>query len=130
MRLKKFNPEMVGAQRRDKMTVRMYKKGFMTFNKITTETMGLTTSSRIEFCRDEERPNDWFIHVTKSDQGFRLWGKEGSSLINVNSVGMVREIFSDIDYFHSKALFEISDRPVELNGEKFWKLITEKPMTW
>ena len=124
MRLKKYTPDTVGKQKRGKAFVKMALNGVISFSAQATEMIGLEKEGKIEFCRDEDRPHDWHVHVTKGD-GFRVWQNGRSKQLNVNSAGMVREIFSDIDMPETRATFMISNRPVELNGEKFWRIITD-----
>lgn len=126
MRLKKYTPDTIGKQKKGTPFVRMYLRGLITFSAQTTEMIGLEKGDKIDFCRDEDRPHDWYIHITKADEGFKVWQNGSSKLLAINSTGMVREIFSDIDMLESKALFLISACPVELNGEKFWKIITDR----
>lgn len=127
MRLKKYTPDTVGKQKRGEAFVKMAINGLITFSTRAGEMIGLEKGMRIEFCRDEDRPHDWHVHVTKGD-GFRVWQNGRSKQLNVNSAGMVREIFSDIDMLERKATFQISAYPVELNGEKFWKIIMDKAL--
>jgi len=127
MRLKKYTPDTIGKQKRGTPFVRMYLRGLIAFSAQATEMIGLEKGDKIDFCRDEDRPYDWHVHVTKGD-GFRVWQNERSKQLNVNSAGMVRKIFSDTDTVESRETFMISNRPVELNGEKFWKIITDKEL--
>lgn len=126
MRLKKYTPDTVGKQKRGEAFIKMDAVGLITFSTRARDMIGLDKGMRIEFCRDEDRPYDWYIHITKADEGFKVWQNGSSKLLAVNSAGMVREIFSDIDTVESRETFMISNRPVELNGEKFWKIITDK----
>lgn len=128
MRLKKYTPDTVGKQKRGEAFVKMNVVGLITFSTRAGEMIGLEKGMRIEFCRDEDRPHDWYIHITKADEGFKVWQNGSSKLLAINSAGMVREIFSDIDMLERKATFQISAYPVELNGEKFWKIITDKAL--
>ena len=125
MRLKKYTPDTVGKQKRGEAFVKMNAVGLITFSTRARDMIGLDRGMRIEFCRDEDRPHDWYIHITKADEGFKVWQNGSSKLLAVNSAGMVREIFSDIDMLESKAAFMISAYPVELNGEKFWRIMTD-----
>lgn len=128
MRLKKYTPDTVGKQKRGEAFVKLNVVGLITFSTRAGEMIGLEKGMRIEFCRDEDRPHDWYIHITKADEGFKVWQNGSSKLLAINSAGMVREIFSDIDMLERKATFQISAYPVELNGEKFWKIITDKAL--
>lgn len=125
MRLKKYTPDTIGKQKKGEMFVRMTLGGLISFSTQAGKLIGLEKEGRIEFCRDEDRPHDWYLHIAKSGKGFKVWQTRESGMFNINSVGMVREIFSDIDMLESKALFLISNYPVELNGEKFWRIITD-----
>lgn len=128
MRLKKYTSDTVGKQKRGEAFVKLNVVGLITFSTRAGEMIGLEKGMRIEFCRDEDRPHDWYIHITKADEGFKVWQNESSKLLAINSAGMVREIFSDIDMLERKATFQISAYPVELNGEKFWRIITDKAL--
>ncbi len=125
MKLKKYTPDTIGKQKRGTPFVRMNLRGLISFSAQATEMIGLEKGDKIDFCRDEDRPYDWHVHVTKGD-GFRVWQNERSKQLSVNSAGMVRKIFSDTDTVESRETFMISNRPVELNGEKFWKIITDR----
>ena len=126
MRLKKYTPDTVGKQKRGEAFVKLNVVGLITFSTRAGEMIGLEKGMRIEFCRDEDRPHDWYIHITKADEGFKVWQNGSSKLLAINSAGMVREVFSDIDTVVSRETFMIDSCPVELNGEKFWKIITDK----
>jgi hypothetical protein len=125
MRLKKYTPDTVGKQKRGEASIRMNLRGLISFSSLAGDLTGIEHGARLEFCRDEDRPYDWYIHVTRADEGFKVWQNRSSGTLLVNSAGMVREIFSDIDMLETRATFMISAYPVELNGEKFWRIITD-----
>lgn len=124
MRLKKYTPDTVGKQKRGEAFVKMNLRGLIAFSAQAIEMIGLEKGDKIDFCRDEDRPHDWHVHVTKGN-GFKVRQNGRSKQLSVNSAGMVRKIFSDTDTVESRETFMISNRPVELNGEKFWKIITD-----
>lgn len=104
----------------------MNMKGLITFSTQAGKLIRLEKGSQLEFCRDEDKPNSWYLHIAKSGKGFKVWQNTRSKMFSVNSAGMVREIFSDTDTLETKMTFMINNYPIELNGEKFWRIITDE----
>ena len=104
--------------------------GLITFNRTAAEMLGLHEGGKIVFFQDENSPFDWFIKKSDSRNAFAMrFGKSKTSMdLNASRIAM-RIIDSVQGRNQWKAVsFLIKTKPVEMDGENYYLIITAKPI--
>ena len=138
MKLKKFNEENTPRTRRCDPTIRFVRKtGLISISAEAGRILGMDSDVRLEFFQNEEVTKDWYISLTRDQQGFQFRSK--GSLYLLNSVSMCRSILDslktdrpvyashEIDITKG-ATFRISTDPVIQGEKKLYYIITGKPL--
>ncbi|MDR2913457.1 MAG: hypothetical protein LBV74_01245 [Tannerella sp.] len=104
--------------------------GLISFNKSVTELLAINNGQKIVFVQDEESPRDWFIKKATEPNAFLVRVvDDGRS--DLNSTCIVHRIFESIEDGRKKynaASFRIQPKPVEIDGEEYYLIITSNPM--
>jgi hypothetical protein len=77
MKLKTFNLRNCGGRAKTKgARITVSKNGYIAFNRLAQETIGLDANSKTEggilIMQDEERPTDWYVCCSESPNAIRL----------------------------------------------------------
>lgn len=128
MKLKAFNQENIPVIRTGKPTIRFFATaGLISISKAAALLMNLKEGSLIELCQNEDEPTDWYIHKTEEQSGFTLRGKTSSFCLTFNSTPLVVKVLSTLN-IEKGASFLISKKPVIIDSEEYWYMITGNPM--
>jgi hypothetical protein len=94
MKIKSFNKGNAGFTRDSEPNIHIHKSGMITFNRKACEHFKISDGSKIEFAQDEDNPEDWFFHHSKSDDAFPARQKDperGGAIIQCATI--VRALF-------------------------------------
>ncbi len=128
MKLKVFNKEnstmLVSGEPLVRISV---KAGLFSFSKDAGVLLGLNNGNKIEFVQDEETKIDWFISITDSKDGFSC-RSDGQKFprFDFNSRGLTKAILDSIKFKGTGVSFKIQENPVELEGSKYYLILTSK----
>ena len=127
MRLKKYTRSDCKYRMPGQPSVNIREGGPISFNKTISESIGLKDGDKIVFLQDEIRPMDWYISKTENDDGFVLRGKiKTSSSLITNSATVARAILKSVGSI-KKATFRMSEKPTEVDGKKYFAILTKVP---
>lgn len=116
------------------------KNGVIAFSRNASEMIGLTDKCGISIFQDENSPRDWFVALDNEPQAFKVRKTVGGFCFN-NS-GIARRILECIgvpssagsnppgrDASKMAASLQIVGNPTEVDGVKYFLLLTAKPLT-
>ena len=101
------------------------KTGVITFSGEMVKCLELKTGDRIIVANDQEDKKGWYICKTNSEAGFVVTGKDKALLIRNSFVAGL--LLSSVK-IEKSASFLVAKEPVEIEGEKYYQLITTKPI--
>lgn len=99
--------------------------GVFTFSGELAKCMELKTGDRVIVANDQEDKKGWYICKTNSEGGFVVTGKDKALLIR-NS--LVAGLLLGSIKVEKSAGFLVAKEPVVIEGEKYYQLITTKPI--
>lgn len=126
MKLIIYNIENSKADRSGERLCRVNRKtGVITFSGEMVKCLELKTGDRIIVANDQEDKKGWYICKTNSEAGFVVTGKDKALLIRNSFVAGL--LLSSVK-IEKSASFLVAKEPVEIEGEKYYQLITTKPI--
>lgn len=126
MKLIIYNIENSKADRSGERLCRVNRKtGVFTFSCELVKCLELKTGDRVIVANDQEDKKGWYICKTNSEAGFVITGKDKALLIR-NS--FVAGLLLGSVKIEKSASFLVSKEPVVIDGEKYYQLITTKPI--
>jgi hypothetical protein len=83
-----------------------------------------TKKNKVQFVQDEDKPKDWYLQVTTSEDGFSVRGKNAGSILQ-NTV-LCREILKSLGVaFEGSWRIMVSTTPGELFSLPTYPIITK-----
>lgn len=83
---------------------------------------------------DEDSKNDWYIAIGNFTDGFKV-NEKNNKTANKSygksyyfSCGSTASVFLDAAKCKNYGMFLVSEKPQEIDGVKWWKIITSKPV--
>ncbi len=126
MKLIIYNIENSKANRTSERLCRVNRgTGVFTFSGELVKCLGLKTGDRVIVANDQEDKKGWYICKTNSEGGFVVTGKDKALLIRNSFVAGL--LLSSVK-IEKSASFLVAKEPVEIEGEKYYQLITTKPI--
>lgn len=126
MKLIIYNIENSKADRSGERLCRVNRKtGVITFSGEMVKCLKLKAGDLIIVANDQEDKKGWYICKTESEGGFIVTGKDKTLLIRNSYVAGL--LLGSIKIERS-ASFLVAKEPVEIDGEKYYQLITTKPI--
>lgn len=126
MKLIIYNIENSKANRPGERLCRVNRgTGVFTFSGELVKCMELKTGDRVIVANDQEDKKGWYICKTNSEDGFVVTGKDKALLIRNSFVAGL--LLGSIKVEKS-ASFLVAKEPVVIEGEKYYQLITTKPI--
>lgn len=126
MKLIIYNIENSNANRTDERLCRVNRgTGVFSFSGELVKCLGLKNGDRIIVANDQEDKKGWYIRKTDSKSGFVITGKDKALLIRNSFVAGL--LLSSIK-IEKSASFLVAKEPVVIDGEKYYQLITTKPI--
>jgi hypothetical protein len=99
--------------------------GVFTFSGELVKCLGLKTGDRVIVANDQEDKKGWYICKTDNEAGFVVTGKDKALLIRNSFVAGL--LLSSIK-IEKSASFLVAKEPIVIDGEKYYQLITTKPI--
>lgn len=126
MKLIIYNIENSKADRIGERLCRVNRKtGVISFSGELVKCLDLKAGDRIIVAADQEDKKGWYISKTDSETGFIVTGKDKTLLIRNSFVAGLLLSSMKIE---KSASFLVAKEPVEIEGEKYYQLITTKPI--
>ena len=126
MKLIIYNIENSKANRPGERLCRVNRgTGVFTFSGELVKCMELKTGDRVIVANDQEDKKGWYICKTNNEGGFVVTGKDKALLIRNSFVAGL--LLGSIKVEKS-ASFLVAKEPVVIEGEKYYQLITTKPI--
>ena len=134
MKIKIFNKINSQLVREGQATVRMNTKtGMISFSKSVCKNLGLKDKTKVLFIQDEENPKDWYIVVTKSDEGmickYRVRRDQHYETTTVQSTYICREIAKSCNIEVISFSFLIAATPTTEHNMDMYAIITDSVNT-
>jgi hypothetical protein len=123
MNLKTYNATNTAGSRPHKAIMSISKNGLIRFSQGAVELMDIKAGDQVQFCQDENEPENWFIEVVKKG-GFPLrdaYGTGGGLLTNAS--GIKRHLFQSVNYLGESGTLFIGEQ-VQIQKRTFYTLIT------
>jgi hypothetical protein len=134
MKLKEFNLDNSKLANPGECTLRVNSKaGLFSFSKEASKLLELDEKTKVTFHQDEESPTDWYVKVTTEKNGFLLRKKDNVAEHAFNCTAIAKSILDSIKPTktatpHVACGFKISKEPIDIEGEKYWLIITAAPL--
>lgn len=126
MKLIIYNIENSKADRNGERLCRVNRKtGVISFSGELVKCLDLKAGDRIIVAADQEDKKGWYISKTENEAGFIVTGKDKTLLIRNSFVAGLLLSSMKIE---KSASFLVAKEPVEIEGEKYYQLITTKPI--
>ena len=126
MKLIIYNIENSKADRTGERLCRVNRKtGVISFSGEMVKCLELKAGDRVQLANDEENKKNWFICKTDSEAGFPITGKDKTLLIRNSFVAGL--LLSSVK-IEKSASFLIANDAEEIDGVKYYQLITTKPI--
>lgn len=126
MKLIIYNIENSKADRTGERLCRVNRKaGVITFSGEMVKCLDLKAGDRVIVAADQEDKKGWYISKTENEAGFIVTGKDKTLLFHNSFVAGLLLSSMKIE---KSASFLVAKEPVEIEGEKYYQLITTKPI--
>lgn len=126
MKLIIYNIENSKADRNGERLCRVNRKtGVISFSGELVKCLDLKAGDRIIVAADQEDKKGWYISKTENEAGFIVTGKDKTLLIRNSFVAGLLLSSMKIE---KSASFLVAKESVEIEGEKYYQLITTKPI--
>lgn len=127
MKLKSFNQANAKQHRAGVPSVRLNaKSGTITFSSAFSDATGIKAGCHIEISQDEERPTDWYVHLSPNPDAFVVRQKDKVySPITIQSTTLVRGVFTSLNESEESVSYRMSIIPLEVDGMKLYAIITK-----
>ena len=99
------------------------KNGLIRFSQGAVELMAIKAGDQVQFCQDEDEPENWYVEVVKKG-GFPLrdaYGNGGGLLTNAS--GIKRLLFESVNYLGGSGTLPIGEQVLHPK-RTFYTLIT------
>ena len=136
MKLSIFNKERNGSGRvtSNVRSVNVNRKnGGFVFSLALSESIGMKKGEYVMFAKDEDSKSDWYMCVTQSDLGYAIFQKSGGKAeirtrsLYATSKFAAQGILDDVKAKRA-ASFLVAMKPVEMDGLKWYRIITDRPL--
>ncbi|MDM1048038.1 hypothetical protein [Sphingobacterium hotanense] len=124
MKLKEYNKTNSGAGKASVAMVTMGAKGLLSFNLAACLTANLSPGDRIILLQDEDRPKDWYLSKTDSEEGYVLRDYK-NGVLAFNSSKLVSAIVDSIGLEEGKSFKCLLGSKISENGLNLFALITK-----
>jgi hypothetical protein len=132
MKLTEFNASNSSAVRPERPPViRVNKRaGLISLSKAAVELLGVSVGNGVVFLQDEDSPRDWFICKSNTDVSFVLRTSDKKKQFDFNSSVLAKKILSSLQVREEyiSCGFMIQKKAVEIDGQKYFLIITAKPI--
>lgn len=135
MKFKEFNSSNSTMLAPGEATIRINSKaGILSFSKEASKMLQFNSTTKVVMLQDEDIPTDWYVKITKAENGFPLRKKDEKIEYCFNSTPLAKAILASLKTdkdtpVYKAAGFKISKMAVEFKGEAYWPIITVNPLT-
>lgn len=137
MRLKVFKKERTYAGAGLLRTLSVRRKAHnVTLSSLFVKQVGIKSDDTTfaVLALDEDSKNDWYIAIGNFTDGFKVNKKTNKTSNKTYGVsyyfccGDTANVFLDAAKCKNYGMFLVSEKPQEIDGVKWWKIITSKPV--
>lgn len=129
-----YSPTMYTERR----TIRVNRHGYIYLSGALAAEMDLRHESRLNMAHDEENPKDWYLCRTQDETGFLLRGNRHKELpktkrhavngVEFSNVCLATKLLALVKTEYFSVRFLVAKEPVELEGVKYYKILTSNPI--
>lgn len=123
MNLKKYTRADCKYLTRGKPTVRISKKGFVSFNKTAVQKLAFKPFEKILVIQDQQRPKDWYIQKTDDPDGFELRTYAKTSM--AMNAAKITNLMLDSLGLSSSTTFRMATEPTVNGDEEYYAILTK-----
>lgn len=102
--------------------------GCCRINSAARSMVALKPADRIVFVQNEDEPTDWYFRkATEKEDGYMLRDYNGKAKVDTllfNSAKLVSVICDSLGFKGNSTKCNISNEPIEIDGQVYWQLIT------
>lgn len=112
MKLIIFNQTNSKSQKSGEPSIGFGRNGQVRLNKFAVALLDAKAEMKLEIAQDEDTPEDWYIKVSESGDGFILREKIEGELV-FNSSTVTKRFLKTFDSLHKGLTVEIAKKPSE-----------------